>query len=242
MSAQPITFPYPKDNHCTVNIDFDGNEYLLQWDGDWRELPDLTLFPLVTNATVTPVFHSSGVSDIWTRSQVLNFGADAHLRVLDSCTDEFPICKIALDGRQRLLLQDEFSILRDLSSHNIPVVRTHQQPLIDENGVFGFRMERLIDLNMETAANYIPNIRKAVDDVHRCGIVHHNLSRSNIMLNQQGLITLIDFGRAGYAGEKIPSCKRVGRKPATPEVFSKSSDLQELDRTIGMFGSSWNNI
>ena len=238
MSAQPITFPYPTENSCTVNIDFEGNEYLLRWDGDWRQLPELTHFPTVTNATITPVLHSSSVDDIWRRSQVLKFGADAHLRVLSSCTDEFPVCKIALDARQRRLVQDEFSILRDLSSRGVPIVRTHQQPLNDEKGIFGFRMEMLADIDLETAADYIPDIEQAINDIHRCGIVLQDISPSNIMLNQHKRITLIDFGRAGYIGKKIPSCKSIGIKPTT-KVFSMDADRLALDKTIGMFGTFW---
>jgi hypothetical protein len=106
MPGQPITPPYSKDGTWTVHIDFEGNEYLLQWDGDWGQLQDLAQFPLVPNATVTPVMHSSSISDIWATSEVLNFGEDAHVRVLRSCTDGFPICKVAVNDHQRRLIRD----------------------------------------------------------------------------------------------------------------------------------------
>jgi serine/threonine protein kinase len=232
MSAQPITFTYPTGTSCTVNIDFEGKEYTVRWDGDWKVLPDLQYFPNVSNATVTLVPHTSSVNEIWATSQVLKFGADAHLRVLHSCTDEFPICKVALDVRQRRLLQEEFSILRQLSSQDVPVVRTHYQALVDEEGIFGFRMERLAAMDMKIAAKYIPQIRTAVNKIHKCGIVHHDLSPSNMMLNQKGFITLIDFGRAGYIGEEIPRDKLIGSEP-TKTVFSIDADLLRLNTTIG---------
>lgn len=231
MLAQPITFTYPKDNTCTVHIDFKGNEYLIQWNGDWRQLPDLTHFPLVTDATITRLEHSPSVSGIWATSEVLKFGADAHVRALSSCKDGFPICKVAIDTRQRLLLRDEFSILSHLVSQDAPVVRIYPQPLIDEDGIFGFRMERLFEINTETAAEYISEIENAINTIHKCGIVLYDISPSNIMLDQHGRITIIDFGRAGYIGESIPSCKAIGVKP-TVELFSVDADQLALDRTI----------
>lgn len=133
MAAQPITFPYPSNNSCTVNIDFEGNEYLLRWDGDWRNLPDLTEF-LVNKASATPIPHSPSIHVLWTTSQVLTHGADSHIRALDSCSDGFPICKVAIDDRQRRLLEEEFVLLRRPSSDGVPVVRTHSEPLADAHG------------------------------------------------------------------------------------------------------------
>jgi serine/threonine protein kinase len=149
--------------------------------------------------------------------------------------DELPICKVALDARQRCLLRDEFSILRHLASHNTPAVRTHPQPLTDENGVFGFRMERLVDINIEIASDYISDIENAINAIHQCGVVLHDISSSNIMLNQLGYITIIGFGRAGYVGEIIPSCKTLGVKPLK-EVFSVNADRVAMSRTIRMYG------
>jgi serine/threonine protein kinase len=187
-------------------------------------------------AVVTQVPHSPSVNEVWTRSEVLKFGADAHVRVFHSCADEFFVCKIALDTRHRLLLHDEFSLLRDLSSHSVPVVRTHPQPLMDEDSIFGFRMERLVDINIDTTANYIPDIESAINSIHQCGIVLHDISPTNIMLNQQGRITIIDLGQAGYVGKMIPPSKTIGIKP-TAGVFSINADRLALDSIIGMCGT-----
>ena len=145
-----------------------------------------------------------------------------------------PHLQVALDACQRRLLQDEFSILRRLSLHGRPVVRTHQQPLVDEDGIFGFRMERLIGINSETAAQYIPEIEKAIDSIHQCGVVVHDISPGNIMLNQQGCVTIIDFGRAGHAGETIPPWKTIRTKTTIDEVFSVDADRLALGKTAGM--------
>ncbi|PVH74055.1 hypothetical protein DL98DRAFT_468493 [Cadophora sp. DSE1049] len=234
MSARQITFTYPRDNRCTVNLDFDRREYRLQWDGDWRQLPDLTQFPSIPNGTVNAIAHSPKVDEIWAVSEVLNFGADAHLRELRPGKDEFPVCKVAIDARQRRLLSNEFSILRMLSAHDVPVVRTHSEPLVDEEGIFGYRMEKLIEINMDNAMKYISEIEQAVAAIHRLGIALYDISPSNIMLNMEGRITLIDFGRAGYFGEEIPSCKVLGMD-STTKTFSIHLDRLALDRTIERF-------
>lgn len=196
MPAQPITPPYSVGKSLAINIDFKGNEYLLRWDGDWRITPDLTLFPLVDDASVTLIPHSKRINELWATSEVLAYGADSHIRVLDSCGDEFSVCKVAINDRQRRLLQEEFSILQHLSSKDIPVVRVQQEPLTDEQGIFGFRMERLSNIDIDNAAEYISEIAKAFEEVHQSGVVHNDISPSNIMLNQKGLVTIIDFGRA----------------------------------------------
>lgn len=233
MSAKPITFTYPRDDRCTINIDFNGNEYLIQWQGAWQEPPSLAGFPIVADATIIPIPHSSSVNNIWSQSEVLTFGADAHIRYLNFCNDEYPICKVAIDDRQRRLLRDEFNILRHLATYHVPAVHTHPQPLVDEHGVFGFRMEKLAEIGSETAEDYIPEIEKAVNSIHQCGVVLHDISPSNIMLDERGHVTIVDFGRAGYIGENIPPDKAIGLKP-TVNTFSISADRIALDRTIGM--------
>jgi serine/threonine protein kinase len=92
-------------------------------------------------------------------------------------------------------------------------------------------MERLVDINIETAAEYIPEIKNAIHTIHQCGIIVQDISPSNIMINQQGDITIIDFGRAEYIGESIPSRKITGTNPAI-KIYSVNADDLALDRTL----------
>lgn len=231
MPAQPITLPSPIDKSLAINIDFNGDEYLVRWDG---KTPDLTSFPLVDNASVALISHTKRVKELWATSQVLAYGADSHIRTLDSCGDEFSVCKVAINDRQRQLLREEFSILRDLSSKDIPVVRVHQEPLVDEHGIFGFRMERLSGIDIENGAEHMSEIKKAFEEVHRNGIVHHDIHPSNIMLNKEGLVTIIDFGRAGYIGQEVPALKII-RKSKEKAFYSVESDHVCLQRVNGMY-------
>ncbi|KFY15429.1 hypothetical protein V492_01990 [Pseudogymnoascus sp. VKM F-4246] len=234
MPAQPITVPYPVEKSCAINIDFNGDEYVLRWDGDWRMTPDLTSFPLVDNSSVTLIPHSERVKELWGKSQVLTYGADGHIRILDSCEDEFSVCKVAINDCQRQLLQEELCLLQHLSSKNIPVVRVHQEPLADEKGIFGFRMERLSNIDIDNAAKYISEVAIAFEELHRGGVVHYDISPGNIMLNHEGLVTIIDFGRAGYIGQEVPSTKIVGR-PKGKEIYSVESDNDSLEKVSSMY-------
>jgi predicted Ser/Thr protein kinase len=242
MSANLITFVYPIEKSCAINIDFEGHEYLLRWDGDWRKLPSLESFPVVNDAAVTLIPHSPSVHDIWSRSQVLTYGADSHVRILNSCTDGFPICKIAIDDRQRRLIQEEFSILRELSSHDVPAVRVHEEPLQDDEGIFGFRMEELVKLNRDTRAKHISGIEKAFERLHQLSIVHNDISPSNLMLNRQGEVRVIDFGRAGHAGMEIPAYKTNNPNVQDQKDFSIENDNRKVQQVVGTFNHLVKNL
>jgi serine/threonine protein kinase len=121
-----------------------------------------------------------------------------------------------------------------LSAKRVPVVRTYDKPLSDEKGIFGFRMERLFEIDLDTAARYIPKIEIAVQDIHRCGVVHRDISPSNLMLNRAGAIVMLDFSRARYDGKELPSY-HPNRKIATRRnVFVKDEDNQKLEKVVGM--------
>lgn len=95
-------------------------------------------FPQVSGATVTSISHSPEANELWAKSQVLCCGADSHIRLLDqgpaSREEQFPVCKVATNDRQRRFIVDEFEILRDLASNAAPAVQVHPEPLVDGKG------------------------------------------------------------------------------------------------------------
>lgn len=97
-------------------------------------------------------------------------------------------------------------------------------------------MEKLVDIMIENAAGYILDVEHAIKSIHQHGIAVHDISPSNIMLNQQGCITIIGFGRAGYFGDTILPCKAIGVAPTT-KVFSAHDDLLALAKTIRIYSS-----
>ncbi|KAH6952365.1 hypothetical protein BKA56DRAFT_242864 [Ilyonectria sp. MPI-CAGE-AT-0026] len=230
MLPQPITDPYNYGNQFARNFDYLGQEFRVCWSGDWRKPPNLADFPHVENATVTPISHTPNVDALWRTSHAIAHGSNAHLRLLKDCTDNFPICKIASNDQQKSLIYDEFCILQKLlrSYPEAPVVQICQEPLEDDDGIFGYRMEELSRINFNEFPGYYGEIQNAVQIMHKTGVIHNDLSISNIMLNAQHRITLIDFGRAGYVGERIPVEKERAMRPLGKCIYSRSLDHQAL--------------
>ncbi|KAK3327604.1 hypothetical protein B0T19DRAFT_484682 [Cercophora scortea] len=226
-----VTDTYKFGDLYAANIDFQRQEYRVSWRGDWRNFPDLGSFPQVPGATVAFISHSPEVDELWAKSQVLRYGADSHIRLLDqepgSGEEQFPVCKVAANDRQRRFIQDEFEILRDLGLNAAPTVQVHPEPLVDGKGIFGFRMERLLAIGPDTAVGK-SEIFKCLKQIHEKGVVHNDLHPMNVMMNGQGQLVLIDFGRSGRVGNKIPTEKRSPWWRA--ELYSFEADQISLDR------------
>ncbi|KAH9898987.1 hypothetical protein F4778DRAFT_181093 [Xylariomycetidae sp. FL2044] len=195
---------------------------------DWRRLPDMSAFPSLQDATASLLEFGPEISKVLNASQVLSHGSDSHIRKLAQCSDEFPICKIAIDDRQRRLLQDEFSILQRLSNTPASVVSVHPEPLRDENGIFGFRMENLQRLDSQPLPAILDQTQAAVRALHETGVIHYDLSPSNVMLNAKGHVTLLDFGRSGLTESAISAQKAKPRE--TAEKYDESLDDNQLPK------------
>jgi hypothetical protein len=231
MAVSPITCTYPFDGRCAMNVDHEGQEYRVCWDGDWRSPPDFSNFPDV-DAAVTHIPHSKEVGLVWSKTRVLKYGGDSHIRILHGKKDEYPVCKVAINDRKRRLIQDEFSILCNLAANHCPVVRIQTEPLADEQGVFGFWMEELLEIGSDEGGNFSEQIKDAVMRVHGCRVIHYDLSPSNIMRTKEGRVKLIDFGRAGYLGDEIPNDKL--RPKSNNDKYAIEQDSRSLKRVLGM--------
>lgn len=231
-----VTDIYKFDHMYAANIDFQRQEYRVSWRGDWRNFPDLGSFPQVPGATVATISHSPEVDELWAKSQVLCYGADSHIRLLDQeparGEEQFPVCKVAANDRQRRFIEDEFEILRDLGLNAAPTIQVHPEPLVDEKGIFGFRMERLLAIGPDTAVGK-SEFFKCLEQIHEKGVVHNDFHPMNVMMNGQGQLVVIDFGRSGRVGNKIPTEKRSPWWRA--ELYSFEADRISLDKFFCMF-------
>lgn len=239
MSEQAQTTDiYKFGDMYAANIDFQRREYRVSWNGNWRDFPSLTSFPQIPDATVTSIPHSPQVDALWAKSRVLCYGADSHIRLLDqqgSASGEeeeeepFPVCKIAAaaDDRQRRFIAAEFEMLRDLGSSAAPVVRVHPEPLVDGEGIFGFRMEKLLAIGPDMVIHRGELVR-CLERIHEAGIVHNDFHRMNVMMNGRGQLVVIDFGRSGRVGSEIPVEKRSPWWRA--ELYSFDADYMSLNK------------
>lgn len=123
--------------------------------------------------------------------------------------DSFPICKVAVDARQRRLIQGEFDLLRSLSVENAaPVVSVDPHPLVDEDGIFGFQMEQLFKVEQKKLRDRVGDIYDAMTKIHDSGIVHNDFHPGNILQRSNETLTVIDLGRSGRLGCEIPTGKQ----------------------------------
>ncbi|KAI8665328.1 EKC/KEOPS complex subunit BUD32 [Fusarium sp. Ph1] len=219
MDAQRITDVYPFQGRCAFNVDFQHKEFRVCWTGSWLKPPNLDEFPSLaeqTGATIEQILHSSAVDAIWSRSRAIAHGANSHIRLLADSLDDFPICKVAIDNRQRQMIP------------KARVVQTSAEPLQDEDGIFGFRMMKLKPITHDEVSGYYHDILEVLRHVHDAGVVHYDLSWTNIMLDQDGQVTLIDFGHAGLSEADIPLHKRRKSTRDRHQKYLASYDLEVL--------------
>ena len=234
MCPETISLPYSTDGKITVDLEYDSKQYRILWTGRSDCPPDLSRFPIVdSSVTVVPVAHSPEVESVWKQSQLTIYASDAMIRklndpTLNSCT----ICKVAVNDRQRRFIAHEFKILSDLASKDatLRIPKIDPKPLADKDGVFGYRMEELSMVYPEYGHRYVPQITATVEQLHAHGVVHNDLSQSNIMTDREGGVVLIDFGRAGYVGDPIPEEKRLPKRFQMDDVFTVEADLRRLEQ------------
>jgi len=108
------------------------------------------------------------------------------------------------------------------------VVRVHPEPLVDKDGIFGFRMEWLLPI---TERECQADILRSLEGIHKTGIVHNDLHLGNVMRTKKDKIVMIDLGRSGRVGSKMPQEKRPPW--FHNEVYSFDADNIALDLFFG---------
>ena len=200
--AFPITPPYAASGgDWTCGVDYNRKEYTTSWSGGWQT-PSLLGFPNIQGLTIQEPYQSDEKRRCWQRSTLLGYGSYAYIRILNE-SSRYPILKIAHQGdAKRHFISREFEILKLLNTQ--PIVRVQEEPVSDENGLFGFYMQKLCKINIVELAERLDELEDAIKKVHGAGIAINDVSISNIMLDAQDKITLIDFGFAGRIGEEVP--------------------------------------
>jgi hypothetical protein len=216
-----------KAGHYKCLIEHQNKPYSITWSGSAKQ-PDITRFS-TADWNCKPVDLDLGMSEIWSESMFVNYGADAILRC--SHLGPYPIIKLAHHGEEfRLRIQHEFEDLLEMSRNamSLPIPRVDVHPLLDDKGVYGYRLEYLFCLETNELLRRLPEIRQAVQQLHEAGFSHGDLSQSNIMMNKEGAIVLIDFGCAGKIGTQVPSS--VPEWVYEDAVVTVEADLRALER------------
>ena len=228
--AFPITPPYPASGgDWAFGVDYNRKEYTTRWSGAWQP-PSLLGFPYIQDLTIQEAYQTDEKRRCWQHSTMLDYGSYAYIRILDE-SSRYPILKIAHHSdAKRQFISREFEMLRLLNTQ--PVVRVQEEPISDEDGLFGFRMQKLYKINRVELAERLDELEDAIKRVHETGIAINDVSISNVMLDAQDKITLIDFGFAGWIGEEVPSFFPPWKSRRA--LFSVETDKEAFDEICNL--------
>lgn len=136
-------------------------------------------------------------------------------------------------------------LLASLSHPNIVTVLTAEKQdeifFIVMEYVAGETLEALIDrdgaLDLTRALDYAVQICNAVDHAHRQGIIHRDLRPGNVLVTEQGMVKVADFGTSRFLEIAAHGTTVIGSPPyMAPEQFHGkavfASDLYSLGVTM----------
>lgn len=173
----------------------------IQWTNT-AQYPNLSSFPEF-DGTSNKVTLSDAMAKAFAASTLINYGTDGCIRC--SHVEPLPIIKLAHPNRlSRLRIRHEFEMLKEMKRCSLPVPTFGTEPLIDGDGIFGYRMERLLPIKFSNLKAVSQDVRAVVNRLHDCGFSHGDLNPSNVMQNGNGNLVLIDPSLSGPLGEHIP--------------------------------------
>jgi serine/threonine protein kinase len=139
------------------------------------------------------------------------------LKVLPAAASLAPECK----GR----LAQEAKAASALNHPNIVTIYDIGSDRIDGEGVVDFiameyvsgkTLDRVIankGLKLNTALRYAIQIADAIATAHAAGIIHRDLKPANLMINDQGMVKVLDFGLAKWT------------QPEKPDAFAQTESV-----------------
>ena len=119
-------------------------------------------------------------------------------------------------------------MVKEMARHALPVPSVGDEPLIDDEGMFGYRMELLFPIDFSDLNAISRPLRNIVSRLHNCRFSHGDLNPSNIMRNGQGGLVLIDPSLSGQLGQQVPDFIPQSQYEST--VFDTTTDENYLDK------------
>src|SRR5207249_9503574 len=79
--------------------------------------------------------------------------------------------------------------------------------------------------------NYLTQMAEGVEFIHKQGFLHRDICPRNVMVNQEGIVKIIDFG---LAVPEMPAFRRPGNRTGTPnylapELIKRTSTDHRVD-------------
>ncbi|KAI7459448.1 hypothetical protein KC353_g1642 [Hortaea werneckii] len=227
-ALRPFSCPFiidsaRKRNACYVEVS--GRPYEAHWTGDWAVF-DFSDTTKLKEFQLIPMALSTKVLELWARTETLAFGAYACVR-LDAAA-LYPVVKIAHPNDQcRRLVHREFEIMQRLH-HTGAVAEVAADPLVDEHGTYGFRLERLYRIDLDELEKRHDEVKELLNTIHAAGYCHGDFSPSNVLKTKTGRLLMIDLAFGGLVKDKTPDF--FPGYLFQDGVFTEAVDYQRLEK------------
>lgn len=116
------------------------------------------------------------------------------------------------DRHYRARFIREARAVSGLSHPNIAIVHDYgetasDQPFIVMEYVKGKSLSDMLDegLTMRRSVEIVSSIAEALGEAHHHGIVHRDIKPSNVLVNERGIVKVLDFGLVKHFGEQSAS-------------------------------------
>jgi hypothetical protein len=193
------------------------------------QYPSLSIFPRI-DVTVHSVALSDAMAKVLAASVLLNHCTDGCIRC--SHLEPLPIIKISHPNKtSRLRIQHEFKMLKEMKRYSLPVPSFGNEPLIDDEGIFGYRMELLSPIDFSGLGAVSDDLKAIIDRVHDCEFSHGDLNPSNMRNGSRSLV-IIDPSFSGPLGQQIPDYIQSPQHESS--VFSTTADEGYMKRFFSL--------
>ena len=96
-------------------------------------------------------------------------------------------------------------MLLNLKKLQLPVVECDEQPILHNGIICGYQMKRLYKLELSDLPSRTDDIKSLLAELHSAGFSHGDFQPSNIMMNEDAHLILIDVSFSGRLRCAVPT-------------------------------------